>query len=326
MIVNNSIYQLLIQVPLDMIPNIIFITIIGILIILGLIFRINGTKSFLKALFHKYMIFILVLSSLWAVIIFWIFGNCLMKYYSVVTIVLTVIFSVMSLCIISYKMAIDNYFLKNMLIDNFRFNALFCVFVGVIPQIFTFNLCIYCIEFFKSLLMPLVLEVLFLPVIYVIAVINEYKDIKYILAILSEDIGIYEVFKKYNLNLRGLHRFNKQLTYKNSTDLKIVLIDSNESEFKLINNKIYIGDKLIGSYECHVEIPEISGMMSEACTLEKNICYIVGDVELENLSEKFAFVYFKYKNTNIKLVIETKYVPIHIWSPLIEDICEFGLL
>ena len=29
---------------------------------------------------------------------------------------------------------------------------------------------------------------------------------------------------------------------------------------------------------------------------------------------------------NIKLFIETKYAPMHIWSPLIEDIYKFELL
>ena len=106
----------------------------------------------------------------------------------------------------------------------------------------------------------------------------------------------------------------------------IDIINSNESEFRLINNKIYVDDKLIGSYECDVEMPEISGIMSEACTIENKIYYIVGDSKLENLSENISFVYFRYKNKNIKLFIEIKYSPMRIWSPLIEDICEFELL
>lgn len=326
MIVNNSTYQLLMEIPLDLIPNILFVIGIGILIILGFILRINSTKSFLKSLFHKYIIFILALASLWSGIIFRIFGNCLMKYYSVVTIVLTIIFSILILCITSYKWASDDSFLKNMFIDNFKVNAIFCVFVGLIPQIFTFNLWIYGIEFIKSLFLPFVLEILFLPLMYGIAILNEYKDIKYLLPDLSEDITIYDVFKKCNIKLGCLHRFNKQLYYKNSNDLKIRIVNPNESEFKLIHNKIYMDDKLIGRYECNVEVPEISGIMSEAYTLEKKIYYIVGDSELENLSGDIAFVYFRYKNMNIKLFIEIKYAPMHIWSPLIEDIYEFELL
>ena len=81
-----------------------------------------------------------------------------------------------------------------------------------------------------------------------------------------------------------------------------------------------MGGKLIGRYECNVEVPEISGIMSEAYTLEKKIYYIVGDSELEDLSGDIAFVYFRYKNMNIKLFIEIKYAPMHIWSPLIEYI------
>ena len=129
MIVNNSTYQLLMEIPLDLIPNILFVIGIGILIILGFILRINSTKSFLKSLFHKYIIFILALASLWSGIIFRIFGNCLMKYYSVVTIVLTIIFSILILCITSYKWASDDSFLKNMFIDNFKVNAIFCGFM-----------------------------------------------------------------------------------------------------------------------------------------------------------------------------------------------------
>jgi len=184
-----------------LISNILFVIGIGILIILGFILRINSTKSFLKSLFHKYIIFILALASLWSGIIFRIFGNCLMKYYSVVTIVLTIIFSILILCITSYKWASDDSFLKNMFIDNFKVNAIFCVFVGLIPQIFTFNLWIYGIEFIKSLFLPFVLEILFLPLMYGIAILNEYKDIKYLLPDLSEDITIYDVFKKCNIKL-----------------------------------------------------------------------------------------------------------------------------
>ncbi len=326
MIINNSSYQLLMEIPLDLIPNILLTIGIGILIILGLILRINSTKTFLKALFHRHILLILLLSTIWSIIIFVTFGNCLMKYYSAVTIVLTIIFSILILCITSYKWASEDSFLKNMFIDNFKINTIFCVFVGVIPQIFTFDLWIYSIEFIKSLLLPLFLEILFLPLIYGIAVLNEYHDIKYISSNSTKDIKIYDVFKKCNINLWCLHKLNKQLNYKISNNLEIVLANTNKSEFKLINNEIYIGDELIGRYECNVELPEISGKMSEANTLEKNIYYIIGDSELENLSEKNAFIYFRYKNTNIKLFIETKYAPMHIWSPLIEDIYKFELL
>lgn len=70
----------------------------------------------------------------------------------------------------------------------------------------------------------------------------------------------------------------------------------------------------------------MNSFISETHTVKKKIHYIVGDSQLESLSEDFAFVYFKYKNTNIKLFIETKYSPMQIWSSLIEDIYEFGLL
>lgn len=249
-----------------------------------------------------------------------------MKYYSFVTIVLTILFSILILCITSYKWASDDSFLKNMFIDNFKVNAIFCVIIGLTPQIFTFDLLVYSIEFIKSLFLPLVLEILFLPIIYGIAVLNEYKDIRYILLNSSEDIRIYDVFKKCNINLWCIHRLNKQLNYKISNNLDIRIVNPNESEFKLINNKIYMSCKLIGRYECNVEIPKISGIMCENYTIEKNIYYIIGDSKLENLSEKIAFVYLRYKNTNIKLFVETKYAPIHIWSPLIEDIYEFELL
>lgn len=326
MIVNNSSYQLLMEIPLDLIPNILLVIGVGILIILGLILRINSTKAFLKALFHKYILLTLLLSTIWSIIIFAIFGNCMIKYYSEITIILTIIFSILILCITSYKWTREDSFLKNMFIDNFKINALFCVFVGLIPQIFTFDLWIYIIAFIKSLLLPVVLEILFLPLIYGIAVLNEYKDIRYISSNSMKDIKIYDVFKKCNINLWCLHKVNKQLNYKISNNLEIVIVNTNESEFKLINNEIYIGEELIGRYECNVELQEISGKMSEAHTLEKNIYYIIGDSELENLSDRFAFVYFRYKNTNIKLIVETKYAPIHIWSPLIEDIYEFELL
>lgn len=52
----------------------------------------------------------------------------------------------------------------------------------------------------------------------------------------------------------------------------------------------------------------------------------VGDYELENLDENKAFVYFKYGKIAVKLFVEIKYGPMHIWSPLIEDIYEFKLL
>lgn len=190
------------------------------------------------------------------------------------------------------------------------------VFLLDLLEIFTFNLLIYGIEFIKSLLLPLIFEILFLPIMYLIAVINEYMNIKYLSSALSMNITFYDVFNKCNINLRCLYRYNRQLKYKNS----------NGAEFKLINNQIYMGKDLIGSYKCDVKIPEISGIMSEAHTVKKKIYYIFGDSELENLSEDFAFVYFKYKNTNIKLFIETKYSPMQIWSSLIEDIYEFELL
>jgi len=312
----NSIYQLLMEIPVDMILNIGFVIIIIFLIILGLILKINSTKTFLKALFNRFIIFSLILIVIWFGIIFMIFGNFLMKYYSFGNIVLTIIFSILILCLTSYKLTSEEYFIKNMFIDNFKFNAIFCVFMGCIQQIFTFNLLIYGIEFIKSLLLPVILEILFLPIMHLIAVINEYRDIKYLSSTLSEDIKFYDVFKKCNINLRCLYRYNRQLNYENS----------NGAEFKLIDNQIYMGNDLIGSYVCNVEIPEISGIMSEAYTVKKKINYIVGDSQLESLSEDFAFVYFKYKNTNIKLFIETKYSPMQIWSSLIEDIYEFGLL
>lgn len=326
MIVNNSSYQLLMEIPLDLIPNILLGIGIGILIILGLILRINSTKSFLKALFHRYILLILLLSTIWSIIIFMTFGNCLMKYYSAVTIVLTIIFSIMILCITSHKWASDDSFLKNMFIDNFKINTIFCVFVGLIPQIFTFDLWIYILEFVRSLFLPLVIEILFLPLIYGIAVLNEYREIRYISSNSTKDIMIYDVLKKCNINLWCIHKLNKQLNYKISNNLEFVMDNKKESEFKLINNEIYIGDELIGRYECNVELPKTSRKMSEAYTIEKNIYYIIGDYELENLSGKNAFIYFRYKNMNIKLFIETKYAPMHIWSPLIEDIYKFELL
>ena len=157
MIVNNSTYQLQIEVPLDMIPNIIVIILIGILVILGLILRVNSTKPFLKAIFQKNIILVLLVSAVWSVIIFLVFGGILMKYYSICTIALTIIFSILILCMTSYKWASEDYYLKNMFMDNFSVNAIFCVIIGLIPQLFSFDLWICCIEFVKSLLLPLIL-------------------------------------------------------------------------------------------------------------------------------------------------------------------------
>ena len=195
MIVYNLAYQVLMEIPLDMIPNILFVVGIGILVIFGLILRVNSTKYFLKTLFHKSILLVLGVSAIWSGIIFVAFGSILIKYYSIMVLVLTIIFSILILCITSYKWANDDSFLKNMFLDNFRVNAFFCVIFGVIPQLFTFNFWICGIEFIKSLLLPLILEILFLPILYGFAVLNEYDDIKYYLSVLSTDITLYDVFK-----------------------------------------------------------------------------------------------------------------------------------
>lgn len=328
MIFNNIFYQLLSEISIDMYPNIAKIVLFFVLLFLGFILKIKDTKEVIKCIFHPIFIFISVLCVIWLILISLSVGYILIKYYSSIGILLTFIFQILYYCITSYKLASDDSFLKKIITNNFEIKEILKTTVLIImTQLtfnFTFNLYMIFIEFIKSLLLPFILTILYIPIMYIIAVINEYLDIIYLLPILSKDITIYDVIKKCNVNLRCLNRFNRQLYSKNHNNYKIY--KPNESEFKLTNNKIYMGDELIGSYECNVEIPKISGKMNEAYTKEKNIYYIVGDSELENLSEKIAFVYFKYNNTNMKLFIENKYAPMQLWSPLIEDICFMNVL
>ena len=325
MILNNSTYQILGEIPLDMWPNIIFVLGIMLLIILGLLFGIKSTKSLLKALFHKYIIIVSILVILWAWIIYWVFGRYLTIFYSNTVIILTMIFSTSIVCFTAYKWTETDSFLKNMVEENFEKNSIFGAILGSVTGLLSFNICLGIIEFFKSLVLPLILEFLFLPMIYVIAVLKEYLLAYNLLPYLSSDYTVWDVFKTHTVNLSAIHRFNGQLKYKLSNGWDVAL-DCFKSEFKLYNNCIYMGDELIGRYEYGVEIPEISGVMSEAYTISKNIYYIVGDWEIENLGDDMAFVYFTYKNVNVKLFIKIEYAPMHIWSPLIEDICEFELL
>ena len=77
---SNAIYQLLMNIPLDMIFYLLFVVIIIILIILGLLLHIKSTNAFLKSLANKYLFFVLILIILWSSVIYWIFGSCLTKY------------------------------------------------------------------------------------------------------------------------------------------------------------------------------------------------------------------------------------------------------
>ena len=321
MIVNNSTFPILMEIPLDMVFNIFGVVIIMILILLGVALNIKSTKTFLKSLFHKYLLLVLPLVMLWSFGVYWIFGSYLIKFYSNVVILLTLIFSTFILCFTSYKWACDDSFIKNMVLDNFKIYSIFEVVIGLVPVLFSFNLSLVGLEFIKSLILPLILDVLFLPLMYILAVLNEYV---YTNNIYSK--SIIDVFKKCNLNLKCIHRFNKQLNYKIYNNQEIKILSSNQSDFRLENNNIYMGENLIGTYECDVVVPNIAGKMKEAYTIEKHIYYVVGDYELENLDENKAFVYFKYGKIAVKLFVEIKYGPMHIWSPLIEDIYEFKLL
>ena len=314
------------EIPLDFIFILIFVVFFILLVLFGLLFKINGTKSFLKILFHKYNIIVLLLSIFWGFLIWMIFGSYLAKFYSSITIFLTFTFSTVILCFTAYKLPKKNYFIKNMVMDNFKFNSILWAILGLWPFLFYFNIYSIIFEFIKSLMLPLILELLFLPIMYVIALLNEYILAKNLLHIVSSNYGMKDIFKKYNVCLKGIHRFNKQMRYKSSNKKEIKLIDSCESEFNLKNNNIFLGNEIIGKYECNVEIPKITGKMNEANSIEKDIHYIIGDSELEDFTDDMSFVYFIYKNTNVKLFLKINCVPLHIWSPLIEDIYEFNLL
>lgn len=326
MIIDNSYYNILAEIPLDIVFRMIFVVSFILLVLFGLLFKINGTKSFLKIMFHKYNIIVLLLSMFWASLIWVITGSYLAKFYSTITIFSTFAFSTLILCLTAYKLPKKDYFIKNMILDNFKFNSILWVILGLWPFIFHFNIYSIIFEFIKSLILPLILELLFLPIMYVIALLNEYVLANNLLPIVSSNYGMKDIFKKYNVCLKGIHRFNKQMKYKSSNKKEIKLIDSCESEFNLKNNNIYLGNEIIGKYECNVKIPKITGKMNGANSIEKDIYYIIGDSELENFTDDMSFVYFIYKNTNVKLFLKINCIPLHIWSPLIEDIYEFNLL
>ena len=322
-----DVFNLISQIPLDMVLNIIVLFFIILMIILGLILGIDSTKSLLKALSQKYLLFILILSVSWAVFLYFLLGKSLLNYYSFGELALTFIFSVLILCFTAFKWAEEDSFLLNILINNLKFNSVLNVSIyALIPQIFTFDLYMFCMNFIKSLVLPIILIFLFLPIIYVIAVFNEYCSIYNTLSIFNTEISIFDIFKHCNINLKSICKFRENIDYNISIGKEINLKEGIHSKFRLTDNKIFMNGVLIGKYECNSQMPKFCGKMHEAYTKNKKIHYIVGDWEMENLSDDMAFVYFSYKNTCAKLFLNLNVYPMQLWSLLIEDIYEFELL
>ena len=117
--------------------------------------------------------------------------------------------------------------------------------IGSVTSVLSFSIHFFIVDFLKSLFLPLILEFLFLPMIYFIALLNEYNISYNFLPDSVSNYSIYDVLNEYKINLNAIHRFNEQFYYKNLNNAEIVL-NSSKSEFKLENNYIYMGDEILG--------------------------------------------------------------------------------
>lgn len=204
--------------------------------------------------------------------------------------------------------------------------VLIIFFLGIIYILF--NSINYFYLIITNFVLPLVFIVLYLPVICLFILVNEYLIIYNIIKIRFDEHFAHEIIRQiFRNNSIMINKIVKYESYAHllSNDIsrsEIYKFFSNTPLFILTRGNIFLHDSIIGKYEKINEIPQKDNL-SISKTINKKISYYV-DYSHPLNEDELAVSYFKCKNEQvIKVIILEDNIPLHIWSPLFEDIYDF---
>lgn len=296
----------------------IFVGII-VFISIGLLITRNSALNFLKTLFNKFFIIIIVSFSLYIVIVLYFLGYTPFYNFFRFSDIIGLIICDFGLCLFeSYKLTYEKKYtfkiLNKLLISSLFVYALdiFRVILSPPQKIEIFSI-LYNIS--SDMALIILIGTAIFPFMYLIAVINEYYQINSFIEIKKLKIDIKSIFFEYKFHLNELFEFKKKV--EACEDESIESLDSNLFELK--DDKIFKMGKEIGNYIFCNEMPKLKpDKVTYAKTKYKKFSYIINFDEGDD--EEINYVYVPIDNLIIKLCLKSETVPLKYQSDLVEFI------
>lgn len=114
--------------------------------------------------------------------------------------------------------------------------------LGYGELVFNFNII-------SDILLIFLMAVLIFPLMYIIAVVNEYYEVYSIINSCGYSLSILDIFKKCKISLQNIHEFKNRLIVSDDYLINKFQEYGDQEMFEFNNNFIYPSEKRIGRYE-----------------------------------------------------------------------------
>lgn len=230
------------------------------------------------------------------------------------------------ICIVIFINKIVN---KNYLINKILESVLL-IFIIIIILLSLQKFCLtYLInKIFLTVILQISLTLLYLPIIYINSLIQEYLQIYDVIKTIKNKNLALNVLKKclmkYKLNLNNVDvilKYSHCISHLFTNEEVLSFLTNELPKFELKQNEIYLNNIFIGKYELNVQLPKINKNISKVKTKYEKIEYFVDYNDIKDSSYTVSYLLCKSKRI-IKFYIKNdgKIPPLYLWSPLFEQV------